>query len=73
MTNLETALQSMVGQIAHVRLLVRGADGPGSVSALHSLFVTVQEVMEDSFVGDRDGETVYVPFHAIAFISTREE
>ena len=73
MTNFETALQSMVGQTAHVRLLVPGDGGPGAASSLHDLFVTVQEVMEDSFVGDRDGETVYIPFHAIAFVSTRDD
>ena len=73
MTNFETALQSMIGQVAHVRLLVPGENTPGAASALHDLFVTVQEVMSDSFVGDRDGETVYVPFHAVAFVSTRDD
>ena len=73
MTNFETALQSMVGQVAHVRLLVRGENAPGSASALHDMFVMVQEVMSDSFVGDRDGETLYIPFHSVAFVSTRDE
>ena len=71
MTNFETALQSLVGREVHVRLLVT-ATGPVD-NRSSDLQVTVQEVMPDSFVGTQDGNTIYVPFHAIAFVSAPSE
>ena len=71
MTNFETALQSLVGREVHVRLLVT-ATGPVD-NRSSDLRLVVQEVMPDSFVGEHDGRTTYVPFHAIAFISADTE
>ncbi|MHC4954533.1 MAG: hypothetical protein ACYTGZ_11650 [Planctomycetota bacterium] len=71
MTNFETALQSLVGREVHVRLLVT-ATGPVD-DRTSDLTLTVQEVMPDSFVGEQDGTTTYVPFHAIAFVSAPSE
>ena len=71
MTNFETALQSLVGREVHVRLLVT-ATGPVDDRS-SDLQLVVQEVMPDSFIGDQNGITTYVPFHAIAFVSAPSE
>ena len=71
MTNFETALQTLVGRHVHIKLRVEcttvGETQPFDLECL------IQEVMSDSFVGERDGNTIYVPFHAIAFVSAPVE
>jgi len=71
MTNFETALQTLVGRQAHFKLLV-GSTTTGETQP-YDLICTVQEVMSDSFVGEKDGLAIYVPFHAIAYVTAIDE
>jgi len=71
MTNFETALQTLVGRIVHLRLRVESTTA--GETQPYELQCLVQEVMSDSFVGESDGITIYVPFSAIAFVSAARE
>ena len=71
MTNFETALQTLVGRTVHLRLRVEATTKQGTQP--YELQCLVQEVMTDSFVGESDGATIYVPFSAIAFVSAAPE
>ena len=71
MTNFETALQTLVGRQVRFSLLVVSTSS--GQTQPYELQCVVQEVMSDSFVGERDGNTIYVPFNAIAFVSALDE
>ncbi len=71
MTNFETALQTLVGRTVHVRLRVESTTA--GETQPYEMLCLVQEVMTDSFVGEHDGTTIYVPFHAIAYVAAARE
>jgi len=72
MTNFETALQTLVGRFVHVRLRVESTTA--GETQPYEIRCKVQEVMTDSFVGEWEGYTIYVPFHAVALIyAVRED
>ena len=71
MTNFETALQTLVGRQVHFKLLVESTTADETQP--YDLTCTVLEVMSDSFVGEKDGSTIYVPFHAIAYVTAARE
>ena len=68
MTNFETALQTFVDR--EITVCFRVGATPGGHEGSHAglMDLKVLEVMSDSFVGTWADRTVYVPFHAIAYI-----
>ena len=71
MTNFAPALQTLVGRKVHIKLRVESETVRGIQP--FDLECLIQEVMSDSFVGEKDGNAIYVPFHAIAYVSAADE